>query len=102
MATQADAAWRYTVSPELLARPDMAAALAARDFRAVFLLVRKWGRVSQDRIAASVEGFCRSRISNITTGKSQVEEIDVIERICDGLRIPGHAVGRPSVGGGRH
>jgi predicted kinase len=86
-------AWRYTVSPELLAREDMAAALRARDFGAAFLLMRKWDHVSQDRIASSVEGFSQPRVSRIVNSKAQVEEVEVVERIADGLRIPGRMVG---------
>ncbi len=91
--TGPDAWRRYTVSPELLAREDMAAALRARDFGAAFLLMRKWDHVSQDRIASAVEGFSQPRVSRITSGKAQVEEVEVIERIADGLRIPGRMVG---------
>jgi predicted kinase len=94
MTHDADAAWqRYTVSPELLAREDMAAALRSRDFGAAFLLMRKWDHVSQDRIASSVEGFSQPRVSRIVNGKAQVEEVEVVERIADGLRIPGRMVG---------
>jgi predicted kinase len=71
----------------------MAAALRARDFGAAFLLMRKWDHVSQDGIASSIEGFSQSRVSRIAGGKARVEEVDVIERIADGLRIPGRMVG---------
>ncbi|ETA04000.1 putative kinase [Frankia sp. CcI6] len=84
---------RYTVSPELLARADMAEALRTRDFGAAFLLMRKWDHVSQDRIASSIEGFSQSRVSRIASGKARVEDVDVIERIADGLHIPGIMIG---------
>src|SRR6266852_4854552 len=71
----------------------MAAALGVRDFGSAFLLMRKWDHVSQDGIASSIEGFSQSRVSRIASGKTRVEEVDVIERICDGLRIPGRMVG---------
>ncbi|CAO5187147.1 putative kinase [Frankia sp. AiPs1] len=94
MTADTDSPWqRYTVSAELLARDDMAAALRGRDFGAAFLLMRKWDHVSQDRIASSVEGFSQSRVSRIAGGKAKVEDVDVIERIADGLRIPGAMVG---------
>ncbi|WP_322756427.1 AAA family ATPase [Frankia sp. Cas3] len=83
----------YTVSAALLAREEMRAACTARDFTAIFLLIRKYDHVGQDRIAASVEGFSQPRISRIVTGKAQVEDLDVIERIADGLRIPGAMLG---------
>jgi hypothetical protein len=82
------APWRgYTVSTGLLARPDMVQALAARDMRAAFTLMRRWDHVSQDRLAASIDGFNQPRVSRIVGGRTRVEEIEVIERICDGLRI---------------
>ncbi len=94
MTADTDSPWqRYTVSAELLARDDMAAALRGRDFGAAFLLMRKWDHVSQDRIASSVEGFSQSRVSRIAGGKARVEDVEVIERIADGLRIPGAMVG---------
>jgi predicted kinase len=94
MTADPDSPWqRYTVSAALLARDDMAAALRGRDFGAAFLLMRKWDHVSQDRIASSVEGFSQSRVSRIAGGKAKVEDVDVIERIADGLRIPGAMVG---------
>jgi predicted kinase len=94
MTADAEPRWQpYTVSPGLLAREDVKAALRARDFGTAFLLMRKWDHVSQDRIAASVEGFSQSRVSRIQSGKSRVEEVEVVERICDGLRVPGRMVG---------
>ncbi|SBW18291.1 P-loop ATPase [Candidatus Protofrankia californiensis] len=83
----------YSVSAALLAREEMRAACAARDFAAIFLLIRKYDHIGQDRIAASIEGFSQPRISRIVTGKARVEDLDVIERIADGLRIPGGMLG---------
>nr|WP_239382335.1 XRE family transcriptional regulator [Frankia sp. CIT1] len=79
----------YTVSPELLAREDMRSALATHDFMSVFLLMRKYDGASQDRIASQVAGMTQGRVSKIMRGEDRVASFDVIERISDGLRVPG-------------
>ncbi|WP_322777806.1 peptide deformylase [Frankia sp. Cas4] len=79
----------YTVSPALLVRDDMRAALYAHDFAAAFLLMRKWDHASQDRIASPIDGFSQPRISRIVRGEERIQSLEVIEWIADGLRIPG-------------
>jgi hypothetical protein len=83
----------YRVSQQLLAREDFRAACAARDFRAVFALMRKYDGASQDRISSPVEGLTQSRVSRIMRGDDRVASLEVIERIVDSLGIPGHYVG---------
>lgn len=80
------------LAPEVLERDDLQRALAEHDFGAAFSLIKKWGGVSQNRIAA----VCRltpGKVSTIIGGQQQVTSFEVICRIADGLRIPGHMVG---------
>lgn len=83
----------YTVSPELLARPEMREALRKHDFGTAFRLMKKYDGASQDRIASPVEGLDQSRVSKVTTGNDRISSFDLIERIADGLRIPGALLG---------
>ncbi len=80
----------YTVSPQLLDRDDMRAALNTRDFGTIFRLLKKYDGASQDRIASPVDGLTQSRVSRIMRDQERIISIDLIERIADALRIPGH------------
>ncbi|RKN12258.1 helix-turn-helix domain-containing protein [Streptomyces radicis] len=80
------------VSPDLLEREDLRRALAEHDFAAAFSLLKKYGGLSQNRLAAA----CRltpGKVSTIIKGTHQVTSYDVIARIADGLRIPGQLLG---------
>jgi hypothetical protein len=83
----------YRVSEELLERADFKAACAARDFGELFKLMRKWDGASQDRISSPVDGLTQSRVSKIIRGEDRVASLDLVERIVDGLRIPGSYFG---------
>jgi hypothetical protein len=83
----------YRVTPPLLAREDFRAACTARDFGALFALMKKYDGASQDRISSPVEGLTQSRVSRIMHGDDRVSSLDLIERIVDGLRIPGSYLG---------
>jgi transcriptional regulator with XRE-family HTH domain len=83
----------YTVSPELLARHEFQSACRARDFGAMFKLMRKYDGASQDRIASPVEGLTQSRVSKIVRGEDHIASFEVIERVADALRIPGNYLG---------
>ncbi|RMI38228.1 helix-turn-helix domain-containing protein [Streptomyces triticirhizae] len=76
----------------LLDRPDLQRALAEHDFAATFALIRKYGGLSQNRIAAACQ-LTPGKVSTIIKGTHQVTSYDVIARIADGLRIPGHMLG---------
>ncbi|MEX3100115.1 hypothetical protein DF268_27845 [Streptomyces sp. V2] len=80
------------LTPEILEREDLKRALQEHDFAAVFSLVKKWGGLSQNRIAAAC-GLTPGKVSTIISGQQQVTSFDVICRIADGLRIPGRMVG---------
>ncbi|MET8829548.1 helix-turn-helix domain-containing protein [Streptomyces sp. NPDC004610] len=80
------------LAPDVLAREDVRRALAEHDFAAAFALIKKWGGLSQNRIASA----CRltpGKVSTIISGQQQVTSFEVICRIADGLRIPGRMVG---------
>jgi peptide deformylase len=88
----------YRVSPDLLARAEFRTACAARDFRMVFRLMKKYDGASQNRIASPVEGLSQSRVSRIMQGEDHIARLSLIERIADALRIPGayfHLAARP-------
>jgi hypothetical protein len=59
---------------------------------AAFSLIKKWGCLSQNRIASACQ-LTPGKVSTITSGQQQVTSFDVICRIADGLRIPGRMVG---------
>lgn len=80
------------LAPEVLQREDLTQALAEHDFAAAFSLVKKWGGLSQNRIAAACL-LTPGKVSTIISGQHQVTSYDVICRIADGLRIPGRMVG---------
>ncbi|MFF0139647.1 helix-turn-helix domain-containing protein [Streptomyces sp. NPDC005227] len=93
------------LAPDVLDREDIRRALAEHDFAAAFALIKKWGGLSQNRIAVACQ-LTPGKVSTIISGQQQVTSFDVICRIADGLRIPGHMVGladrpwetRPQVG----
>ncbi|MFJ6217265.1 transcriptional regulator [Streptomyces sp. NPDC092296] len=76
----------------LLNAPDMLNACRARDFAAIFTLVRKHAGIYPSRIAALCD-MTPSRVGEIVKGQRTVAHIEVIERVADGLRIPGGMLG---------
>ncbi|WP_019711325.1 helix-turn-helix domain-containing protein [Streptomyces xinghaiensis] len=80
---------------ELLRRDDLRRALAEHDFAGVFALAKKWGGLSQNRIAVACQ-LTPGKVSKIISGQQQVTSFDVIARIADGLRIPGTLLGLAS------
>ena len=87
-----DATTPGPLAPDVLDRDDLRRALEEHDFAAAFSLIKKWGGLSQNRIAAACQ-LTPGKVSTIMTGTSRVTSIEVIRRISDGLRIPGHLVG---------
>ncbi|MEU3257139.1 hypothetical protein ABZ694_04845 [Streptomyces albidoflavus] len=78
--------------PDLLDREDVRRALAEHDFAGAFALIKKYGGLSQNRIAVACL-LTPGKVSAIISGNQQVTSFDVIRRISDGLRIPGHLLG---------
>nr|CEL16059.1 regulator [Kibdelosporangium sp. MJ126-NF4] len=73
------------VTADVWEKPDMRAALAAREISSVYRLLRKHG-ISQRQIAAQT-GQSQSEVSEILKGR-QVMAYDVLARIAAGLGVP--------------
>ncbi|WP_344312649.1 helix-turn-helix domain-containing protein [Fodinicola feengrottensis] len=71
-------------------RVEMIEALEARDFGAVFRLVRKYSGESQTRIGR-LTGFDQGKVSEIMRNLREIETLDVLLRVADGLQMPDSA-----------
>ncbi|MCX4675509.1 hypothetical protein OG413_09290 [Streptomyces sp. NBC_01433] len=87
-----EAAIPSLLTPDVLDRADVRAALIEHDFAAVFTLIKKWGGLSQNRIASACQ-LTPGKVSTIINGAQRVTSFDVVCRIADGLRIPGSLLG---------
>ncbi|MCC3650852.1 hypothetical protein LIX60_05045 [Streptomyces sp. S07_1.15] len=76
----------------LLTDPVMIEACRARDFRRVFQLVKARAGIHPSMVARRCD-LTPSRVGEVIAGRRQLLHMDVIERISDGLRIPGHMLG---------
>lgn len=74
----------------LLSDPAFLRALQARDFGVVFAMANQ--AVSFNRIAEAC-GMKSERVSKVARGDAAVTGFDTVERISDGLRIPGALLG---------
>lgn len=77
---------------ELLAHPAWREACRRRDFAEIFRLVKVKAGIYPSRVAALC-GMTPSRVGEIMSGRRSLAHIDVIERVADGLRIPGAMLG---------
>lgn len=77
---------------QLLADPEFTAACRERRIGAVFHLAKTRGGVYPSQVAR-LTGLSTSRVSEYIDGGRVVTSMDVIERIADGLRIPGRMLG---------
>ncbi|MGP3991990.1 helix-turn-helix domain-containing protein [Streptomyces sp. 3N207] len=87
-----DATTPGPLAADVLTRDDVRRALQEHDFAAAFTLIKKWGGLSQNRIAAACQ-LTPGKVSTIIKGQHQITSIEVIRRIADGLRIPGALLG---------
>lgn len=78
--------------PEVLASPEFQRVCRERDFTRIFQLVKRRAGVYPSRIAALCV-MTPSRVGEIMAGRRGLAHIDVIERVADGLRIPGALLG---------
>ncbi|MGW0901384.1 tetratricopeptide repeat protein, partial [Streptomyces goshikiensis] len=76
----------------LLTDSEMIDACRVRDFARVFRLVKARAGIYPSMIARQCE-LTPSRVGEVIAGQRQLLHMDVIERIADGLRIPGHMLG---------
>jgi hypothetical protein len=70
----------------------MIEACRVRDFARVFRLVKTKAGIYPSMIARRCD-LTPSRVGEVIAGRRQLQHMDVIERISDGLRIPGHMLG---------
>jgi transcriptional regulator with XRE-family HTH domain len=70
-------------------KPDVRVALRVRNVGAVFRLAQQCGH-SQSRIAGAVD-MTQSRVNELVNGKRIVRELDVFERVAQGLTMPDDA-----------
>ncbi|MEV5279724.1 XRE family transcriptional regulator [Streptomyces sp. NPDC006692] len=75
------------IPERLLSAPEMIKACQNHDFAAIFTLVKKGG-IYPAQIAKLCD-MTPSRVGEIMQGKRTLTQMAVIERIADGLRIPG-------------
>ncbi|WP_405638062.1 hypothetical protein OHB53_46415 [Streptomyces sp. NBC_00056] len=76
----------------LLTDPEMINACQVRDFASVFRLVKTKAGIYPSMIARRCE-LTPSRVGEVIAGQRRLSHMDVVERIADGLRIPGHMLG---------
>ncbi|MGW1071478.1 hypothetical protein [Streptomyces sp. NPDC002537] len=77
--------------PRLLREPEFVEACRARDFSTIFKTAKRAG-LYPSLIARRVE-LTPSAVGEVIKGQREVKDIRVIERVADGLRIPGHMLG---------
>ncbi|MBP0457496.1 hypothetical protein [Streptomyces montanisoli] len=70
----------------------MIGACRARDFGCIFKLVKARAGIYPSMIARRCD-LTPSRVGEVIAGRRQLLHMDVIERISDGLHIPGHMLG---------
>jgi len=70
-------------------KPEVREALRARSMGAVFRIVQQHGH-SQGRIATAC-GMAQGRVNEIINGRREVSQLDVFERIAEGLAMPDEA-----------
>jgi|HubBroStandDraft_6_1064221.scaffolds.fasta_scaffold68809_4 transcriptional regulator with XRE-family HTH domain len=79
-----------TLPASVWQRDDVSRALSQRDVSALLHLAQRFSGVSQARLATAV-GIGQGRINEIVNGRRQVTQLDVFERIADGLAMPDQA-----------
>ncbi|WP_156178727.1 hypothetical protein [Saccharothrix sp. ST-888] len=75
----------------MLSDPEMINACATREFSVIFGLLKRAG-MYPSMIARACD-LTPSRVGEVIAGKRKIEKIDLVERIADGLHIPGHLLG---------
>ncbi|MEV5978909.1 helix-turn-helix transcriptional regulator [Streptomyces sp. NPDC052114] len=76
----------------LLTDPEMIDACRVRDFARVFRMVKARAGIYPSMLARRCD-LTPSRVGEVIAGRRQLLHMDVVERISDGLRIPGHMLG---------
>ncbi|MFE7532223.1 helix-turn-helix domain-containing protein [Kitasatospora sp. NPDC057542] len=76
----------------LLTDPTFVAACASRQIGPVFRAIARQAGIGPAQIARRT-GLSTSRVTEIMSGPREVSSMDVIERIADGLHVPGWMLG---------
>ncbi|WP_329546765.1 helix-turn-helix domain-containing protein [Streptomyces sp. NBC_01356] len=82
----------HDLPEHVLSDPELIQACAERDFAAVFQLLKRRAGIYPALIARRCD-LTPSRVGEILSGRRVVKDIAVIERIADGLHIPGRMLG---------
>jgi transcriptional regulator with XRE-family HTH domain len=82
---------QVTIPERFLRDPQLISACKSRDFTALFNIVRRAG-IYPSQIARACK-MTPSRVGEIISGRRAIEKMDLIERVADGLRIPGGLLG---------
>jgi hypothetical protein len=85
-----DTAARVEPDPQFWSEPSTLDALRTRDFGRLFRLLTINCGASQTRIGIDTD-LSQGQVSQIIHGARRVSQLDVIERVADGLRMPDHA-----------
>ncbi|KWW99161.1 Transcriptional regulator [Carbonactinospora thermoautotrophica] len=83
----------FPIPDRLLHSADFQAACAARDWSRIFSLINRRAGGASHAVIAAATGLSTSRVSDIIHGRRGLRGHHVIERVADGLRIPGHMLG---------
>jgi hypothetical protein len=78
-----------TISDALLSSEAMRRACATRNFREIFRLVNRRTGSSHADMAAAIGKMTSSRVSDIIRGVRGIRGQHVVERVADGIGIPG-------------
>ena len=78
------------IPAEFWQHPDVLDGLRHRDVGRLFVLLNDATGISQTRLAIACD-TTQPKISGYMRGVAKVEELDVFERIADGLNMPDHA-----------
>lgn len=84
-----------TIPDRLLQSEDLKRACRRREFGEIFRLVNRRGPASYAEIAAAVGKMTSSRVGDVIRGVRGIRGQAVMERIADGLGIPGHMLDLP-------
>jgi tetratricopeptide (TPR) repeat protein len=89
------AGYPYTIPDRVLHRAEFEAACATHDWATIFHLV-KWRGPATHTVLAAAIGTSPNRIGDYIHGRRSPKELPLIERIADGLGIPGHLLHLPT------
>ncbi|RAJ52807.1 hypothetical protein K388_05907 [Streptomyces sp. KhCrAH-43] len=82
---------QVAIPERILRDPQMIEACKSRDFTALFSIARRAG-IYPSQIARACK-MTPSRVGEIISGRRAIEKMELIERVADGLRIPGRLLG---------